>query len=67
MKHQNPNIISSKESLTSKENKNYIEGGTTPNSKIIVRKTNNKYFLQTILFGTAIFICYKTFLNNKKK
>jgi hypothetical protein len=62
------NINSKSEpSPTTKQNKNYIGGGTTPDSDIIVNKSKSNYIGYAIVGIVVAYVVYKLFLNKKSE
>jgi hypothetical protein len=60
------NINSKKESSpTTKQNKNYIGGGTTPDSDIIVNKSKSNNIGYVIVGVVGAYVIYKMFFNKK--
>ena len=55
----------SEPSATTDETKTYVEGGTTPDSNIVVKKPMTKYYVYGIIGLIGAFIVYKTFFNKK--
>lgn len=58
------NIVSS---ATSDSTKNYIGGGTTPNSDIIVNKPKPNYTMFVLLGVVTAYVFYKVFFNKKSE
>ena len=58
-------IKESEPSLFTDENKNYVSGGTTPDSNIIINKTTPNYFKYGALAVIVGFIGYKLFFEKK--
>jgi len=55
----------SEPSATTDETKTYVEGGTTPDSNIVIKKPMTKYYIYGIIGLVGAFIVYKTFFNKK--
>ena len=53
-------------SPTTKQNKNYIGGGTTPDSDIIINKSKSNYIGYAIVGVVGAYLIYKMFLNKKR-
>lgn len=54
-------------SATTDETKTYVGGGTTPDSQIVVKKPNTKYFVYGIVGIVGAYLVYKMFLNKKSE
>lgn len=62
------NINSKAESSpTTEQNKNYIGGGTTPDSDIIVNKSKSNYIRYGIVGVVGAYVIYKVFFNKKSE
>ena len=71
MKNNSTQNINSKSepSRFTKQNKNYIEGGITPDSDIIVSKSKSKsnYIGYGIVGIVGAYVVYKVFFNKKSQ
>jgi hypothetical protein len=54
-------------SATTSSTKNYVEGGTTPDSKIVVKKTKPNYVMLGAIGVFGAYVIYKLFFNKKNK
>ena len=52
-------------SATTKENKLYFGGGTTPDSEIVVMKPKSNYLALVVVGAIGFFVVYKVFLNKR--
>ena len=68
MKNNSTQNINSKSepSRFTKQNKNYIEGGTTPDSDIIINKSKSNYIGYVVVGVVGAYLIYKMFLNKKR-
>jgi hypothetical protein len=57
----------SEPSATTDETKTYVEGGTTPDSNIVVKKPMTKYYVYGIIGLIGAFVVYKMFFNKKSE
>ena len=60
----NPNVVPS---ATSGETKTYVNGGTTPDSNITVKKPKPNYLTFGIIGVIGLLVVYKLFLNKKSE
>jgi hypothetical protein len=54
-------------SATSNSTKSYVEGGTTPDSKIVIKKPKPNYVMIGIVSLVGVYVIYKAFFNKKIK
>lgn len=54
-------------SATSKSTKSYVEGGTTPDSNIIIKKPKPNYVAVGVVGVIGLYVIYKVFFNKKRK
>jgi fructose 1,6-bisphosphatase len=54
-------------SATTYFTKTYVEGGTTPNSKIVIKKPKRNYTTLGLLGIVGVYVVYKVFFNKKSK
>lgn len=54
-------------SATTNSTKSYVEGGTTPNSKIIINKPKPNYVMRGAIVLVGAYVIYKVFFNKKIK
>jgi len=55
----------SEPSATTDETKTYVEGGTTPDSNIVIKKPMTKYYIYGIVGIIGALIAYKVFFSKK--
>ena len=60
----NPNVVPS---ATTGETKTYVDGGTTPDSNITVKKPKPNYLTFGIIGVIGLLVVYKLFLNKKSE
>lgn len=53
-------------SATTNSTKSYVEGGTSPDSKIVIKKPKPNYTVLGVLGIVGSFVVYKVFFNKKK-
>ena len=56
----------SERSPTTLQNKNYIGGGTTPDSDIIINKSKSNYIGYVIVSIVGAYVIYKMFFDKKR-
>jgi hypothetical protein len=52
-------------SATTDETKTYVDGGTTPNSNIVVDKPKRNYVMYGLIGLVGVLVVYKVFFNKK--
>jgi hypothetical protein len=66
--HQTTVILRRKiSSATSNSTKSYVEGGTTHDSKIVIKKPKPNYVMIGIVSLVGVYVIYKAFFNKKIK